>query len=238
MLRKTQHQLIMGNILKDIYTDVTISSSLGFKGGTCAYFFYGLPRFSVALDFDLLDSDSTTQEQVLEKMTTVLQQYGTLLDTKVKRHTTFFLLSYGDADHKVKVEINTRTLHTDLRQYYKIKEYIGIAMLAGTPEYLFASKLVALSERKKTAMRDVYDIWFFGSQRWSISEQVVQERTQKDTVTYIADCISLIEKIPDNQFLQGLGELLDSEKEKNWVKTKLKGEVLFVLRNYQSSLSK
>ena len=237
MLRKTQHQLIMGNILKDIYTDVTISSSLGFKGGTCAYFFYGLPRFSVDLDFDLLDSDSAVQEQVLEKMTTILRQYGTLLDARVKRHTIFFLLSYGDADHNVKVEINTRTVPTDVRQYYKIKEYIGIAMLVGTPEYLFASKLVALSERKKTAVRDVYDIWFFGSQRWGISEQVVQERTQKNTATYIADCISLIEEIPDNQLLQGLGELLDSEKEKNWVKTKLKEEVLFVLRNYRSSLS-
>ena len=43
----------MGQILKDIYTDVSISPLLGLKGGTCAYFFYGLPRFSVDLDFDL-----------------------------------------------------------------------------------------------------------------------------------------------------------------------------------------
>ena len=45
----------MGYILKDIYADITINSLLGFKGGTCAYFFYNLPRFSVDLDFDLLE---------------------------------------------------------------------------------------------------------------------------------------------------------------------------------------
>lgn len=237
MLHKTQHQLIMGNILKDIYTDVTISSYLGFKGGTCAYFFYRLPRFSVDLDFDLLEGDSAVQEQLLEKLTTILERYGTLLDARIKRHTIFLLLSYGDTDHNIKIEINTRTLVTNLRQYYEIKEYFGIAMLVGSQEYLFASKLVALSERKEVAMRDVYDIWFFGSQRWNISEVVVRERTQKSIASYLNDCITLVEAIPDNQLLQGLGELLDSEKEKYWVKTKLRQEVSFVLRNYQSALS-
>ena len=47
MLNKEKHQLIMGQILRDIYTDVSISSLIGFKGGSGAYFFYGLPRFSL-----------------------------------------------------------------------------------------------------------------------------------------------------------------------------------------------
>lgn len=34
MLNKEKHQLIMGQILKDIYTDISIASLLGFKGGT------------------------------------------------------------------------------------------------------------------------------------------------------------------------------------------------------------
>ena len=33
----------MGKILRDIYSDISISSLLGLKGGTAAYFFYGLP---------------------------------------------------------------------------------------------------------------------------------------------------------------------------------------------------
>ena len=56
MFNKEKHQLIMSRILKDIYSDVEISSFLGFKGGTATYFFYDLSRFSVDLDFDLINS--------------------------------------------------------------------------------------------------------------------------------------------------------------------------------------
>jgi len=49
------HNNLLVQILKDIYSDTDISPFLGFKGGTAAYLFYDLPRFSVDLDFDLLD---------------------------------------------------------------------------------------------------------------------------------------------------------------------------------------
>jgi len=76
MLNREKHQLIMGQILKDIYTDVSISPLLGLKGGTCAYFFYGLPRFSVDLDFDLLVINEKNQKLVLEKIVAILSKYG------------------------------------------------------------------------------------------------------------------------------------------------------------------
>ena len=49
------HRTILFQILKDVYTDTSIAPYLGFKGGTAAFMFYGLDRFSVDLDFDLLD---------------------------------------------------------------------------------------------------------------------------------------------------------------------------------------
>jgi len=42
MLNREKHQLVMGRILRDIYADASIASLLGFKGGTCAYFFSSL----------------------------------------------------------------------------------------------------------------------------------------------------------------------------------------------------
>ncbi|HCC85077.1 MAG TPA: hypothetical protein DEQ06_00520 [Porphyromonadaceae bacterium] len=39
-------------LLKDIYTDIEIAPSLGFKGGTALMFFYDLPRFSIDPDFN------------------------------------------------------------------------------------------------------------------------------------------------------------------------------------------
>ena len=236
MLNKEKHQLIMGQILRDIYSDVSISSLVGFKGGTCAYFFYGLTRFSVDLDFDLFSSDEATQKLVYKKVNVMLGKYGEIKDKHIKRNTIFFLLSYGDADHNVKVEVNVRILMPDIKEHYEVKEYLGISMLVGKKDYLFASKLAALTTRSETAMRDIYDIWYFAKNNWDINPEVIQTRTGKTVKEYLADSILAIEKVKDNQIMQGLGELLTSEKEKPWVKTHLRKEVAFLLKNYQSVL--
>src|SRR3989338_555165 len=155
MLNKEKHQLIMGQILRDIYGYVSVSSLIGFKGGTCAYFFYGLPRFSVDLDFDLLSTDEATQKLVFKKIAIMLKKYGQLKDSRIKRNTVFFLLSYGDADNNIKIEVNTRTLTPNIKENYENKENLGISMLVAKKDYLFSSKLAALTLRKETAMRDV-----------------------------------------------------------------------------------
>lgn len=236
MLNRERHQLIMGRILRDIYTDTSISPLLGFKGGTCAYFFYGLTRFSVDLDFDLLRMDEPARESVYEKIGAILGEYGEVKDKHIKRNTVFFLLSYGDTDHNIKIEINTRALMPDMRSCYEMKEYLGIPMLVGKKEYLFSSKLAALTLRSETAMRDIYDIWYFSKNNWDINPEVVLARTDKTVKAYLDDCIRTIENVKDNEILQGLGELLPGEKEKSWVRNCLRKESVFLLKNYQAVL--
>ena len=214
MLNKEKHQLIMGRILRDIYSDTTIAPLLGFKGGTCAYLFYNLTRFSVDLDFDLLKlEDETIQELVFDTVKTILERYGEIKDSRIKRNTIFFLLSYGDADHNIKLEINTRLLAPDIRVHYEMKEYLGISMLVGKKDYLFASKLIALTTRSETAMRDIYDIWFFAKDNWDIDTKIIETRIGTNIKEYLIDCITAIEQVKDNQIMQGLGELI-SEKDK------------------------
>ncbi len=225
----------MGRILRDIYSDATIASLMGFKGGTCAYFFYGLPRFSVDLDFDLFMTDEETQKMIFKKIKSILGKYGEVKDGYIKRFTIFFLLSYGDADHNIKVEANIRMLMPNLKEYYELKDYLGISMLVGKKDYLFASKLSALTLRSETAMRDVYDIWYFSKNSWDINADVVKARIGKSVKDHLNDCITIIEEVKDNRILQGLGELL-SEREKSWVKTHLREETVFLLKNYQSVL--
>lgn len=236
MLNKEKHQLVMGQILRDIYSDTSISSLIGFKGGTCAYFFYGLTRFSVDLDFDLFSTDETTQKLVYKKIGSILNNYGEIKDNYIKHNTIFFLLSYGDADHNVKVEVSVRALIPKIKDHYEIQEYLGISMLTGKKDYLFASKLAALTSRKLLATRDIYDIWFFAKNNWDINADVIKIRTGKSVKDYFSDCIEVIESTKDNQILQGLGELLTGEKEKVWVKTHLRKEAVFLLKNYQSVL--
>src|SRR3989338_4772903 len=204
MFNREKHQLIMGQILKDIYTDVSISPLLGFKGGTCAYFFYKLPRFSVDLDFDLLEITDENKKIVFEKVVAILSKY--------------------------------RKAGKNFKNPHQIKEYLGISMFVAKKDYLFAGKLAALTLRIKTAMRDIFDIHYFAKNRWNINIEVVKNLTGKSVKEYLPNCIAFIEKIKDSQILQGLGELIESEKQKDWIRNHLKADAVFMLKNYQSIL--
>ncbi|MEA2092743.1 MAG: nucleotidyl transferase AbiEii/AbiGii toxin family protein [Patescibacteria group bacterium] len=236
MLNKEKHQLIMGRILRDIYFDTSISSLIGLKGGTCAYFFYDLTRFSVDLDFDLFSNNEVAQKIIYKKVGSILKSYGEVKDHYIKRNTIFFLLSYGDAEHNIKVEINKRILIPNIKEHYEIKEYLGISMLVGKKDYLFASKLVALTNRRILAIRDIYDVWFFAKNNWDINAEVLKAGTGKIIKEHIADCIPIIESVKDNEILHGLAEFLLDEKAKEWVKNYLRKDTIFLLKNYQTVL--
>lgn len=233
MLNKEKHQLIMGKILRDIYTDVSIAPFLGLKGGTCAYLFYDMPRFSVDLDFDFLPDKEIDQKIIFDKLIKIIDVYGQIKDRYIKRFTIFALLSYDGQDRNIKLEISTRDTIADLRKHYTLKEYLGISMLAAKKEYLFSSKLAALTLRSKTAMRDVYDIYYFAKNNWDIDKEVIELQTKKTFARHISDCIVLAGSIKENQIVRELGELLN-KKEKDWAKKHLKEEVLFLLKNYQA----
>ena len=82
------HKTVLFQILKDIYADTAIAPFLGFKGGTAALMFYGLNRFSVDLDFDLLDE--TKEDYVFERIIPIIKRHGTLKESHKKRFSLFF----------------------------------------------------------------------------------------------------------------------------------------------------
>ncbi|MBU2542760.1 nucleotidyl transferase AbiEii/AbiGii toxin family protein [Patescibacteria group bacterium] len=237
MLNKEKHALIMGQILKDIYSDIFLASLLGFKGGTCVYFFYDLPRFSVDLDFDLLSFEENKRQEVFIKIKNILVKYGQIKDSHIKENTIFYLLSYGDNDHNIKIEISTRDLIKNIKDFYELKEHLGTSLFIAKKDYMFSSKLVALIGRNNIAMRDVYDIYFFAKNNWVINSEIILLWTTKSIGEYLSDCIKTIEKIKENEILAGLGELVN-EKEKKWIKESLREEVIFLLKNYKFTLQK
>lgn len=217
------HKTILLQILKDIYTDISISSILGLKGGTACYFFYDLLRFSVDLDFDLLDLNR--KKIVFEKIEKILKSYGEIKEKREKRNTLLFILSYGEEARNIKVEISKRTFGSS----YEIKNYLGISMLVMKKEDLFAHKLVTLLERKKPASRDLFDLWFFLKNNWEINKEIVEKRTKIKIKKYLKKCLKFIGEVNKKHILAGMGELLD-EKTKNWIKKNLKKDLLFLLK--------
>lgn len=230
MLNRSQHELILNNIVKDVYGDRFLAPILGFKGGTACYLFYNLPRFSTDLDFNLLDKKET--KEVLERFKKILTKYGIVKESGIKRNTIFLLLSYEKKSQNVKIEISLR----DYGNNYKIINYFGISVLVMRRENMFAHKLVAISERRKIANRDLFDVHFFLENNWPMSEKIIRARTGKDVKEHIKNLISFINaEISNRNILFGLGEILD-EKQKKWVKTNLKKETIFLLNVYLKNL--
>ena len=223
----------MGKILRDIYSDISISPLLGFKGGTAAYLFYGLPRFSTDLDFDILSEDENDRKIVYNKILEIIKKYGIIKDSYIKKYTIFALLSYSDMDSNIKIEINTKNQIKNIKSKYELKKYLGISMMVAKKEYLFAGKISALTMRTKTAMRDIYDINYFAKNNWDIDEEAVKSISNRDKKEQLLLCLEVIEKIKDNEIMTGLGELV-KEEEKEWIRKDLSEETIFMIKNYIS----
>lgn len=225
-LNLTTHKNILIKILKDIYTDSTIGPILGFKGGTAAYLFYNLSRFSVDLDFDLLDVEK--EDYVFERIKKILENYGTVKEADKKRFNLFYMLSYDnkvEGAQNIKIEINRR----EFGSKYDVRSFLGISMQVMIKEDMAAHKLCAMYERIGKTSRDIFDVWFFLEKNWPVNKQIVETRTGMSFKSFLQKCIGLLEQTNDKNILVGMGELLDS-KQKNWAKTKLRAEAIFQLK--------
>ncbi len=217
------HQTVLYQILKDIYSDTQIAPFLGFKGGTAAAMFYGLDRFSVDLDFDLLDN--TNEDLVFERVVKIVKKYGVLKDAYKKRFNLFCLVSYEDGAHKIKVEIS----RIPTKSKFEIKTYLGISTWVMIPEDVFANKLMAMSQRMGKTSRDIYDVWFFLSKRFPINKELIEEQMKIPFAQFLNGCINKLEKMKSKNILDGLGELLTASQ-KDWAKAKLQSETIALLK--------
>jgi predicted nucleotidyltransferase component of viral defense system len=228
MLNNTLHKTILISVLKAIYDDPDLRTLLGFKGGTAAYLFYGLPRFSVDLDFDLLDEGK--KQLVFEKINGISQGIGEVTEAVEKLYTLFFLVNYQKGTRNLKIEISKRPTYAE----FEVKQYLGIPILVVKREDMIAGKLAALLTRRQFASRDMFDLHFFLSNHWSIREQTLLTHTKMGVKEAINKAIHVVESISTTELLRGLGELVE-ENRKNWVKERLKEDLLFQLRLYEET---
>ena len=226
MVSINKHKFFLTQILKDIYSDIELANCLGFKGGTALMFFYDLPRFSVDLDFNLLDPEK--EKTVYEKVRKILLKYGKIFDEAMKFYGPIIVLDYGVGERKLKVEISNRQWDN----CYEIKNLLGINMQVMIAPDMFAHKLCALLDREEVTNRDIFDTWFFMQKQTPINKKIVETRMGMPLSDYIQKCIDHLENMNDRGMLNGLGELMD-ENMKKFVRSKLRTETISLLRFYK-----
>jgi len=226
MLDINRHRYYLVQILKDIYSDLELANCLGFKGGTALMFFYDLPRFSVDLDFDLLQNDA--YDLVYDKLRGIVENYGTVFDEAKKHFGPIIVLDYGVGERKLKLEISTRKF--DNR--YEIKNLLGFNVRVMLVSDMFAHKLCALLDRTTSTNRDIFDVWFFMQAKTPVNKKLIELRMDVPYEKYIDQCIKHLESKKNKRLLDGLGELMDPGL-KPFVRTKLLPETIGLLRFYK-----
>ena len=220
------HKNIQLQILKEIYTDTTISSHLGFKGGTAALMFYDLKRSSVDLDFDLLNqTDESKEKEIFDRILKIAQSHGEIRESRIKRYNLLIIFSYDPKAQNVKIEVNRR----EFGSRYELKTLLGISMLVMVREDMFANKIMAMYERVGKTSRDVFDVYFFAKNSWPINKEIVEKRAGMSYKETVEKCIELLEKMDNRHILDGLGEFL-TESQKDWARAKLRTETIFLLK--------
>ena len=233
MLNRQKHQVNLRNILVNLYKDSLLANILIFKGGTAAYFFYDLPRFSTDLNFDMMFTGvykEGTKQYVYDKVSEILEKFGyEILDVYLKRNTLFWLISYEKYQANIKIEISTRTLgmSADELPNYSSRNYYGESVLVVEPGTLVAQKLIAVQSRRKPANRDLFDANFFLNSKYAaeIDFGYIEKQTGKDRKKFLLDLYTYIGKIKNSvKILNGLGEVL-TEQQREWVKSNLLNEL-------------
>jgi predicted nucleotidyltransferase component of viral defense system len=218
----SKHKNILLQILKDIFTDDSIAPYVGFKGGTAALMFYGLPQNSVDIDLDLLDE--TREEAVFTRVKEIIGHYGDITDSHIKRYNLTNVISYEKGAQQIKVEINRRQFGSK----YEVKSLLGISMLVMVKEDIFAHKLMAMYERIEKTSRDIFDVNFFAKNNWPINQAIVEHRSGMSYKETLQKCIELVAQVDNNRILDGLGELLNPSQ-KDSTRATLKSDTLFQL---------
>jgi len=216
------HKQILIKILVDIFKE--FDGKLGFKGGTCAYLFYELPRISFDLDFDLL---SSFDKEDVDALRAILAKKAMVRDFKDKRFTIFFLLDYKKDAPNVKVEFNKRVWKNNT---YKTIWFLGVEMKIADESTILTNKLVALSDRRMPVARDLFDGYYLLKLGFKLNEKLIMERKEKTLEEYIEFLVPFIERTYNyKNILHGLGEVLE-EKQKDWVKKELIQETVKELK--------
>ena len=226
------HKLALYSLLQKLLSDPFIANNIYFKGGTCAAMLGYLDRFSVDLDFDLLDKSKKIQ--LRQSIHRVIKNLGYNIKDESRQHLQFFLKYREIENERNTLKLEIGDLVSKANQYQKVHLVeIDKYCQAQTVQTMFANKLVALKARweegKGIAGRDMYDLRHFFKQGYAINQAVIVDLRATPYLDYLQELIVFIKKNVSAQILyEDLNPLVSKDK-LNLVVPLIKSEVLIAL---------
>jgi predicted nucleotidyltransferase component of viral defense system len=205
-------------------------SQIAFKGGTALKLFYGLPRYSEDIDYDIVPGANIgdVHESVLSSLR---KKRWEITDDAVKHYTILVELRFAGPDRNfhIKVEVSTREKPLDTT----IAFLRGVPVLTLEQSFLMTEKLVTFIERG--AGRDVFDAWFILNNAYPLKKVMVEEKFGSEKKFY-AKILEKLEKAESKKLLRDTGKLL-SEDYRNWIKTSFLEEFQELVRTRMRTLT-
>lgn len=168
-----------------------------FVGGTALRFLYSMPRFSEDLDFSIAEpgrEDNFTELMVKTKNAFILENYDVTVKAKTSKtvKAAFIkfpgllyelgLSAYEPETISIKVDIDTNPPAGANLETSIVRRHVLLNIQHYDKSSLLAGKLHALSTRKYTKGRDVYDLmWYLSDRTWPEPNIILLNNALKQT---------------------------------------------------------
>lgn len=229
------HLAWMYRILTAIADDALASALLRFKGGTCAAMRDIINRFSVDLDFDLVDKKE--MPKLSKNLEDIFKKLGLEIKDKSKIAPQYFL-RYPKTDENprniIKIDVTFPPAKNDRYEPVRFAEIDRILHCHTIPT-MFAHKLIAVIGRwERTgsfASRDLFDIHTFFIKGYEYDEKIILEIRGVDASTFLAQLRDFIKKHVTQKLIDQDLNVLLSPEEFQRVRKILKQEALMFFKS-------
>ena len=195
--KDARHKAWLLRLLTAIADDPELAQCLAFKGGTCAAMLGVLNRFSVDLDFDLLNGYDRLPI-IRQRFESVFSKLGLVIKDQSSTGVQFFVKYDAPPHERSTIKIDSQFPPPVSNRYEQASfTEIDRTLKVQTLETMVANKLVAVLDRwdkhRSIAGRDIYDIHHFLLNGYRYLPEIIIERTGYSLNHFFEKLIHFIE---------------------------------------------